>query len=128
MRLKKNGTIGETSKAIFQPNSKPTSVLSLFGVKLSDQGLYSCRVDFKKSQTRYWRVNLTVIGMLTSDKIIRMLLRTDFLEPPTSLQIFAGNLSLQSNVVHGLENTSLEIVCKIYKGIKIFYKLCYSLA
>lgn len=49
-------------RAQLNVRSQPTAFLSLFGVKEKDGGTYRCRVDFKKSPTRFWKVELTVIG------------------------------------------------------------------
>jgi hypothetical protein len=37
-------------------------VLSLVGIDEEDAGTYTCRVDFRRSQTRYAKVDLVVIG------------------------------------------------------------------
>ena len=49
-------------RAQLNVRSQPTAFLALFGVKEKDGGTYRCRVDFKKSPTRFWKVELTVIG------------------------------------------------------------------
>ena len=49
-------------RAQLHTRSKPTAVLSLLGVTEGDAGNYRCRVDFKRSPTRYWKVRLSVIG------------------------------------------------------------------
>ncbi len=49
-------------RALFDVSATPTAVLSLFGITREDVGIFSCRVDFKKSPTRYWNLNVTVIG------------------------------------------------------------------
>ncbi|CAD7089638.1 unnamed protein product [Hermetia illucens] len=47
-------------KAHFHYESKPPG-LRIKGVEEDDAGLYRCRVDFHKSPTRNWRINLTVL-------------------------------------------------------------------
>ena len=51
------------NRVVFDTSPGPEKArLKIFNVSESDDGLYRCRVDFKASQTRTIRVNLTVVG------------------------------------------------------------------
>lgn len=50
-----------TTKAHFYYDTHPPS-LRIKAIKREDAGLYRCRVDFQKSPTRNWRINLSVLG------------------------------------------------------------------
>lgn len=49
------------NKAHFYYDSNPPA-LRIKSIQTSDAGLYKCRVDFHKSPTRNWRINVTVLG------------------------------------------------------------------
>ena len=51
------------SRASLEVASSP-ALLRVSRLRLDDQGLYTCRVDFKLQPTKTTRVNLTVVGML----------------------------------------------------------------
>ena len=52
----------EAARAQLHTHSEPTAVLALHGVTQEDAGTYRCRVDFKRSPTRYRKITLDVIG------------------------------------------------------------------
>ena len=51
------------NRVVFDTSPGPKNArLKIFNVSESDDGIYRCRVDFKASQTRTSRLNLTVVG------------------------------------------------------------------
>ena len=51
------------NRVVFDTAPSPDKAkLKIFNVSEMDDGLYRCRVDFKASQTRTSRLNLTVVG------------------------------------------------------------------
>jgi len=51
------------NRVVFDMNSSGEKArLKIFNVSEADDGIYRCRVDFRASQTRTSRLNLTVIG------------------------------------------------------------------
>ena len=53
---------GFGSRAYFRTTVQEPAVLALDDVKRHDAGVYRCRVDFHRGQSRSVRYNLTVIG------------------------------------------------------------------
>lgn len=48
-------------RAYFSTGQRPAQ-LKVDNIKISDEGMYRCRVDFRNSPTRNLKINLTVIG------------------------------------------------------------------
>lgn len=49
------------SRAFFS-TANEVAQLKVDNIKLADEGMYRCRVDFRNSPTRNVKINLTVIG------------------------------------------------------------------
>ncbi|XP_073845345.1 sidestep V [Musca autumnalis] len=87
-------------KAHFYYDSNPPA-LRIKNIQPSDAGLYKCRVDFHKSPTRNWRINVTV------------------LVPPTHLTILDHHGAAIRDQKAGpyLEGDSLNITCLSSGGV-----------
>ncbi|KAM7345261.1 sidestep V [Cochliomyia hominivorax] len=88
------------NKAHFYYDSNPPA-LRIKNIQISDAGLYKCRVDFHKSPTRNWRINVTV------------------LVPPTQLTILDHHGAAVRDQTAGpyLEGDSINLTCLSSGGI-----------
>uniref|UniRef100_A0A0C9Q6Z6 NPHS1_1 protein n=1 Tax=Fopius arisanus TaxID=64838 RepID=A0A0C9Q6Z6_9HYME len=87
-----------SNRAYFLPDEKPAR-LAVDRIRENDAGIYRCRVDFKKGQTRNSKVNLTVIV------------------PPQEIVITDENgVTRTSQVGPYVEGSDLELHCDVYGG------------
>ncbi|XP_053967380.1 nephrin [Anastrepha ludens] len=88
------------NKAHFYYDTNPPA-LRIKNIQTSDAGLYKCRVDFHKSPTRNWRINVTV------------------LVPPTQLTILDHHGAAIRDQMAGpyLEGDSINLTCLSSGGV-----------
>ncbi|XP_040572631.2 cell adhesion molecule Dscam1 isoform X2 [Lepeophtheirus salmonis] len=89
----------DSYRAQLHTRSAPTAVLSLLGVTDEDAGTYRCRVDFKHSPTRYWKVNLSVI-----------------VPPISSLILDEKGVVVQGQIGPFNELSTLVLTCDVFGG------------
>ena len=63
-RWSEEAAFGSRANFFFTPNNAMSNpgYLKIRNVTLADEGLYRCRIDFKNSPARHFRVKLNVIG------------------------------------------------------------------
>lgn len=117
-----------STKAHFYYDSHPPS-LRIKTVKREDGGLYRCRVDFQKSPTRNWRINLTVLGkgfyylLQIVDKryctYYSFFFFFQFTVPPTQLIILdsEGATMVDNTIGPYREGVNINITCMSSGGI-----------
>ncbi|XP_067633168.1 uncharacterized protein side-V [Eurosta solidaginis] len=88
------------NKAHFYYDTNPPA-LRIKNIQTSDAGLYKCRVDFHKSPTRNWRINVTV------------------LVPPTQLTILDNHGAAIREQMAGpyLEGDNINLTCLSSGGV-----------
>ncbi|CAG7819960.1 unnamed protein product [Allacma fusca] len=83
----------------FQTMSEPQAHLFMSELRLEDEGVYRCRVDFKNSPTRNLRINLTIIV------------------PPEKPVIFDSKRNVVTDLVGPIEEDSdLLLTCEVSGG------------
>ena len=69
------------NRVVFDTSPGPKNArLKIFNVSESDDGIYRCRVDFKASQTRTSRLNLTVVGKYQKYLLVFFFVKDSFCE------------------------------------------------
>ncbi|KAH8354979.1 hypothetical protein KR093_003272, partial [Drosophila rubida] len=113
-------------KAHFYYDTNPPA-LRIKNIQTSDAGLYKCRVDFHKSPTRNWRINVTVLGewqtrlslSIRSPFSLHTLLLPPLAVPPTQLTILDNNGAAVRDQTAGpyLEGDSINLTCLSSGGV-----------
>ncbi|KAH8358190.1 hypothetical protein KR084_007445, partial [Drosophila pseudotakahashii] len=105
-------------KAHFHHDASPP-VLRIKNIQTSDAGLYKCRVDFQRSPTRNWRINVTVLGGFLIFYLLYLNHNPYSPVPPTQLTILdhhGAEIRDQSAGPY-LEGDSIDLTCLSSGGV-----------
>jgi hypothetical protein len=94
------------SRAFFRTASHPAQLL-VDDIKLSDEGMYRCRVDFRNSPTRNLKINFTVIG------------ENRFNAPSTCFMLL-NSIETKKNASFLIDTVSPDCVVYLFKSVFVF--------
>lgn len=97
------------TRAFFRSTSHPAQLL-VDDIKLTDEGLYRCRVDFRNTPTRNLKINFTVIV------------------PPERPVIFDVREKIPSKIIEPFnEGSNIALTCEVTGGI-FHFRIIFSLS
>lgn len=113
------------SRAFFRTASHPAQLL-VDDIKLSDEGMYRCRVDFRNSPTRNLKINFTVIGERFFASVVKneqnLIYYKNFSHsvPPQKPVIYDARRGDRTKLIEPYsEGSDVTLICEVAGGMKI---------